>query len=98
MKDDYFEEHIFFNFQICISFLLHRGFMLIAKSTTPKRIIDNKKSTEVTLDEDEVKRLVGVNKNFRLFLTDTMGFLPKGTTLEDAFDVEADKKFVIKKD
>jgi len=84
-----------FDFQICISFLLHRGFVVIPKSVTPKRIIENQKSTQVTLDEDEVQRLVGIDKNFRLFRN---LFMPKGTTYEQAFDIEEDEKFVIKKE
>ena len=88
---------IMFDFQICISFLLHRGFVVIPKSVTPKRIIENQKSTEVTLDEDEVQRLVGIDKNFRLFRFLT-SFMPKGTTYEQAFDIEEDEKFVIKKE
>ena len=86
-----------FSFQICISFLLHRGFVVIAKSVTPKRIIENQKGTEVTLDEDEIQRLVGIDKNFRLFTAVTR-FMPKGVTLEQAFDTEEDEKFVIKKE
>ena len=86
-----------FDFQICISFLLHRGFVVIPKSVTPKRIIENLEATEVTLDEDEVQRLVGIDKNVRLFRFLTRA-MPKGTTYEQAYDIEEDEKFVIKKE
>ena len=86
-----------FNFQICISFLLHRGFVVIPKSVTPKRIFENQKATEVTLDEDEIQRLVGIDKNLRFFKF-LASFSPKGTTYEQAYDIEEDEKFVIKKE
>ena len=72
--------------------------MVIPKSVTPKRILENYKATEVSLSEEEIQRLVGINKNHRLF-KDVLGrFLPKGVTWQQACDVEADEKFVVKKD
>ena len=82
-----------FDFQICISFLLHRGFVAIPKSVTPKRIIENQRATEITLNEGEIQQLMGINKNQRLF-KDMEIIFPKGTTLEEALDTEADEKFV----
>ena len=87
---------IFF-IQICISFLLHRGFVVIPKSVSPKRITENQKSCDVVLSENEVQRLMGIDRNNRLFYNISF-FAPKGVTIEDVFDVEADQKFVVKKD
>ena len=70
--------------------------MVIPKSVTPKRILENYKATEVSLSEEEIQRLVGIDKNYRLFI-ELQTFLPKGIMLEDALDVEADEKFVIEK-
>ena len=53
--------------QVCISFLLHRGLVVIPKSVNPKRIAENFKATQVLLDADEIKRLEDVDKNCRLF-------------------------------
>ena len=71
--------------------------MVIAKSVTPKRIIENQKSTEVTLDEDEVQQLVGIDKNHRL-LRILAKVVPKGVTYEQTYDIEEDEKFVLKKE
>ena len=70
---------------------------MIPKSVTPKRIIENLKSCDVVLSDDEVQRLMGIDRNDRLFYNISF-FAPKGVTIEDAFDVEADEKFAIKKD
>ena len=94
MSSDY---HILFDFQICISFLLHHGFVVIPKSVTPKRIIENRRATEVTLDEDEIQQLVGIDKNFCLFNI-VAKFLPKEITYEQIYDDEEDEKFVINKE
>ena len=48
----------------------------------------------MSLTKDEVEALVAVDKNLRLFKNFTL-FLPKGTTIDEIFDVEADEKFVI---
>ena len=83
-----------FLLQICISFLLHCGLVVIPKSVTEKRIIENLNSTKVSLDDSEIKQLMDIDKNVRL-LGDIKMYLPKGATLEDAFDFEKDAKFVI---
>ena len=69
---------------------------MIPKSVTPDRIQENFEATRVSLTEEEVQPLVGIDKNHRL-LNSVGAFLPKGETIETAFDVEADKKFVIQK-
>ena len=70
--------------------------MVIPKSVTPKWIIENQKATDIILDKDEIQQLVGIDKNFRIFRVLIM-FMPKGTTIEQAYDVEEDEKFVIKR-
>ena len=69
--------------------------MVIPKTVNPARVVENLKSTELKLDAADMKRLIKVDKNLRLFRGE--GFLPKGVTWEEAFDVEADEKFVIPK-
>jgi alcohol dehydrogenase (NADP+) len=70
--------------------------VVIPKSVTPHRIQENFEATKVSLTEEEVEALVGIDKNHRL-LNSVWTFLPKGETIETAFDVEADEKFVIQK-
>ena len=41
--------------------------VVIPKSVTESRIIENLKSTDVVLSDDEVQRLKDIDKNFRLF-------------------------------
>ena len=69
---------------------------MIPKSVTPNRIQENFEATKVSLTKEEVETLVAVDRNLRLFKNFTF-FLRKGTTLDEVFDVEADKKFVIQK-
>ena len=68
--------------------------MVIPKSVTPHRIQENFEATKVSLTEEEVQALVGIDKNHHL-LNSVGAFLPKGETIETAFDVEPDEKFVI---
>ena len=66
---------------------------MIPKSTNPKRIADNIKSTEIKLDGDDMQRLRGVDKNYRLL---KFGFfLKQGQKWQEAWDIEDDEKFVI---
>ena len=51
--------------QVCIAFALHRGLVVIPKTVTPARITENLKSTELKLDQEDMRRLRGVDKNFR---------------------------------
>ena len=41
--------------------------MVIPKSVNPKRIAENFKATQITLDADEIQRLRDIDKNTRLF-------------------------------
>ncbi|XP_019856480.1 PREDICTED: alcohol dehydrogenase [NADP(+)]-like isoform X9 [Amphimedon queenslandica] len=79
--------------QICISFLLHSGLMVIPKSTSEKRIKENLGACSITLSPEEIQALEGIDKNLRLFLG--LFFLPKGTTVEQAWDVAADEAYSI---
>ena len=52
--------------QVCIAFALHRGTVVIPKSVTPSRIVENIKATEIRLDVQDMKRLSELgSKNFR---------------------------------
>ena len=42
--------------------------VVIPKSVTESRIIENLKSTDIVLSADEVQRLKDIDKNFRLFI------------------------------
>ena len=65
--------------------------MVIPKSVTPKRILENYKATEVSLSEEEIQRLVGIDKNYRLFRSADSFFPKGGTTWKETFHVEADE-------
>ena len=41
--------------------------VVIPKSVNPKRIAENFKATQITLDADEIQRLRDIDKNTRLF-------------------------------
>ena len=67
--------------------------MVIPKSTSESRIKENLKATEITLTSEEVEQLKRIDKNTRLFRGEF--FLPKSVTVEQAWDVAADEKYVI---
>lgn len=67
--------------------------MVIPKSTSESRIKENLKATEITLISEEVEQLKRIDKNTRLFRGEF--FLAKGVTQEQAWDVAADKEYVI---
>ena len=69
--------------------------MVIPKTVNPARVVENLKSTELKLDAADMKRLLDVDKNHRLFRGEK--FLPKGATWQESCDMEADEKFVIPK-
>ena len=53
--------------QVCISFLLRQGMIVIAKSVSPKRIRENLKASRVHLDADDMERIKAIDKNYMLF-------------------------------
>ena len=51
---------------MCISFALHRGMVVIPKTVNVTRIIENYKATSLTLKKEDIEKLAGIDKNFRL--------------------------------
>ena len=69
--------------------------MAIPKSVTPEWVVENQRATEVALSEDELQRLVAINRNFRLFwFRSFVRNTSKG--FERSFDDEEDEKFKMK--
>ena len=58
--------------QVCISFALHRGFVVIPKSVTSTRIAENFESTKVKLDPEDMRRLRDIDRNIRLLSVRTI--------------------------
>ena len=79
--------------QICISFLLHLGLIVIPKSATESRILENLKATEITLMSEDIARLKGIDKNCRLFKF--TNFLPPGMTFDMLWDTKEDEAYEI---
>ena len=52
---------------MCISFLLHQGMAVNAKSSNPKRINENLKATQVQLDTEDMSRIRGIDRGLMLF-------------------------------
>jgi aldehyde reductase len=80
--------------QVCISFALHRGLVVLAKSVTPSRIEENLKAVDVSLDAEDMRKLREVDKGMRL-LQGAIFYAP-GQTSDEFWDVEADRKFEVK--
>lgn len=54
--------------QVCISFALHCGTIVIPKTVNPVRLVENFKGTEVTLDDEDMSRIRAIDKKCRLFM------------------------------
>ncbi len=50
---------------MCLSFQLHRGVVVLAKSVKTSRIEENLKSTEIKLDAEDMRRLGELDRGFR---------------------------------
>jgi diketogulonate reductase-like aldo/keto reductase len=61
------KKHNASNAQIAIAFLAHRDIIVIPKSVTPKRIDENLKSMDITLDEEDYKTLRAINRGRKFF-------------------------------
>lgn len=61
------KKHNVSNAQIAIAFLAHRDIIVIPKSVTPKRIDENLKSMDITLDDDDYKTLRAMNRGRKFF-------------------------------
>ncbi len=76
---------------MCISFLLHCGIIVLPKSVTESRIIENYIAGELNLSTEEIQKLEGLNKDLRLFKVSGRYF----TTEDKLWDVEEDTAFII---
>ena len=79
--------------QICLSFALHRGLVVLAKSVKPSRIEENLKATQVELDSEDMRQLRGLDKNFRLVAG--LQWMKEGMTPETFWDKKADEEFTV---
>ena len=76
---------------MCISFLLHIGIIVLPKSITESRIIQNLKSAEIVFTDGELQRLKGLNKDLRLFTAEKIANLP----VEEIWDIKWDEEYKI---
>lgn len=74
---------------------MHCGLVVIPKTVTEKRIIENLNSTKITLDDNDIQQLANIDRKLRLF-NQSPTLLPKGMTPDDIFDDKSDDKFVVK--
>lgn len=70
--------------QVLIKWHLDRGNAVIPKSTNSGRIQENFKSTQVNLDEEDLKKISSLDKKFR-YITGEF-FVTPGNPYEDIFD------------
>lgn len=78
--------------QVAISFQLHRGNVVLAKSVNPDRVRDNLKAVDLNLDPEDMRRLRELDQNKR-FLRFFM--MKTGMTGAEFWDEEEDKKYAI---
>ena len=78
---------------MCISASLHEGRVVISKTANTERVIENLRSTDLSLDEVDRARMRALDRNQR-FMTGDFLFLP-GETEAQFWDSEEDEKFII---
>ena len=78
--------------QVCISLGLHEGNVVIPKTTNTDRILENLKSTGLSLDGTDIEKMRVLNRNQR-FVTGDFLFQP-GETESDFWDSKNDAAFV----
>ena len=84
--------HYYYMFiQVLIAFALHRGIIVIPKSANPERIQSNYEAQKITLDNVDMEKLYGLEKNHHFLRF----FIKKNQTLDDFWDVEYDKNYVV---
>ena len=79
--------------QVCISFALREGRVVIPKTTNTGRVMENLKSAEVSLDESDLTKMRSLDRNQR-FVTGDFLFQP-GETEEQFWDSREDEAFSI---
>ena len=79
-------------FQIAIAYQIHRGIVVLAKTVNLKRIHENLKATKVSLDAEDMRRLKELDRNLRF---SRFFMLRKDQSVEDFWDEESDKAYVI---
>ena len=77
--------------QVCISFGLHEGRVVIPKTTNTDRVTENLKATDVVLNETDITQLRALDRNHR-FVTGDFLFLP-GETVAEFWDTDKDNIF-----
>ena len=71
--------------QVLIKWAVARGTAVIPKSTTEKRIISNLESIKVDLDEEDLKKIAGIKRNFR-YVTGEF-FVTPGNPYHNIYDL-----------
>ena len=68
-----------------IKWAVARGTAVIPKSTTEKHIISNLESLKVDLDEEDLKKIAGIKRNFR-YVTGEF-FVTPGNPYHNIYDL-----------
>ena len=79
--------------QVCIAFLLQSGMIVIPKSVTESRIIENFKGTELVLTDEEMQKMKAMDKNCRLL---SFQWFAPDKTVDQIWNTSEDEAFVLK--
>ena len=84
--------------QVCLSFQLQRGNVVIFKTTNPNRVLENLKSTKLKLDLNDMMELRKIDCKFRvwsgeMFFDDKQDFVP-----QNIWDVKEDDAYIVTTD
>ena len=87
------DTHTHTHTQICISYALHEGRAVIAKTVNPDRVKENLKSTALSLDAADIEKLRSVNREERNIKGDFI--FRRGETEAQFWDTEEDERYVL---
>ena len=71
------------------------GLVVIPKSVTESRILENLKATEITLMPEDIETLERIDKNFRLITFKPFMTSCSGLTVDTFWDTFEDKAFKV---
>ena len=66
--------------------------VVLPKSVSESRIVENLKATEILLSPDDIEKLKSIDKNCRFF---TMQIMTAGKTLSEIWDTEQDEAYIL---
>lgn len=81
--------------QVCISFALHQGLVVIPKSSNLERIKENYSAIHLQLDSEDLRQLVSLERGYRM--VQPAWLVKTGETIDQFWDIESDSQLAVDK-